>query len=138
MEMGSDQIKMLPMVKDEIEEQLGRELLKIIKKRNFKQKVGRWEKSTVRDFLTPKTWKMIKKWVIAIYRKSGPTKSTVLGPGPPPGEIHKIYWFLSIFHVLGAFNRAGKTVTKVGIYSLPPQNWCQKWIFIEIYRKLTF
>jgi hypothetical protein len=41
MEMGSDQIKMLPMVKDEIEEQLGRELLKIIKKRNFKQKVGR-------------------------------------------------------------------------------------------------
>jgi hypothetical protein len=35
--------------------------------------------------------KMSKKDAIGIYRKSGPTKSTVLGPGPPPGEIHKIY-----------------------------------------------
>jgi hypothetical protein len=33
---------------------------------------------------------------IRIYRKTGPTKSTVLGPGPPPGKIYKIYrksWF---------------------------------------------
>jgi hypothetical protein len=63
--------------------------------------------------------------LIGIYRKTGPTKSTVLGPGPPPGEIHKIYRNLSIFHVLGAFNRAGKTVTKVGIYSKPPQKVVQ-------------
>jgi hypothetical protein len=57
---------------------------------------------------------------IGIYRKTGPTKSTVLGPRPPPWEIHKIYRFLSIFHVFGVFNRAGKTVTKIGIYSKPP------------------
>jgi hypothetical protein len=57
---------------------------------------------------------------IRIYRKTGPTKSTVLGPGPPPGEKYKFYRFFMIFTVLGAFNRAGKTVTKIGIYSKPP------------------
>jgi hypothetical protein len=64
---------------------------------------------------------MSKKDAIGIYRKSGPTKSTVLGPGPPPVNFNEIYRNLSIFTVLGAFNRAGKTVTKVGIYSKPPQ-----------------
>jgi hypothetical protein len=37
---------------------------------------------------------------IAIYRKTGPTKSTVLGPGPPPGNFYKIienYRFFTIF-----------------------------------------
>jgi hypothetical protein len=57
---------------------------------------------------------------IGIYRKTGPTKSTVLGARPPPWDFYKIYGFLSIFWVLGAFNRAGKTVTKIGIYSKPP------------------
>jgi hypothetical protein len=57
---------------------------------------------------------------IGIYRKTGPTKSTVLGPGPPPWEIHKIYRFLPFFHLFGVFNRAGKTVSKIGIYALPP------------------
>jgi hypothetical protein len=57
---------------------------------------------------------------IGIYRKTAPTKSPVLGPGPPPWEIYKIYRKLPFFHVLGAFNRAGKSDTKIGIYSLPP------------------
>jgi hypothetical protein len=57
---------------------------------------------------------------IRIYRKTGPTKSTVLGPRPPPWEIYKIYRKITFFTVLGAFNRAGKTVTKIGIYSKPP------------------
>jgi hypothetical protein len=45
----------------------------------------------------------------------------VLGPRPPPWEFHKIYRFFTIFRDFGVFNRAGKTVTKIGIYSKPPQ-----------------
>jgi hypothetical protein len=68
----------------------------------------------------PFWWFLSENWPIAIYRKTGPTKSTVLGPGPPPGKFIEIYRFLPFFTVLGAFNRAGKTVTKIGIYSKPP------------------
>jgi hypothetical protein len=70
---------------------------------------------------------------IGIYRKTGPTKSTVLGPRPPPWDFHKIYRFLSIFTEFGVFNRAGKTVSKIGIYALPPPK-CEFYsVFIEIY-----
>jgi hypothetical protein len=44
---------------------------------------------------------MIKKWVIAIYRKSGPTKSTVLGPGPPPEIFIKFIEIYAFFGFLG-------------------------------------
>jgi hypothetical protein len=44
----------------------------------------------------------------------------VLGPGPPPWREVEIYRFLPVFWVLGAFNRAGKSVSKIGIYALPP------------------
>jgi hypothetical protein len=80
---------------------------------------------------------------IGIYRKTAPTKSTVLGPGPPPWRKVDFYWFLSIFTDFGAFNRAGKSVTKIGIYALPPQKWSFYSHFIEIlpffynYRFLT-
>jgi hypothetical protein len=57
---------------------------------------------------------------IGIYRKTGPTKSTVLGPGPPPWKINEIYRKLWFFHVFGVFNTAGKSVSKIGIYALPP------------------
>jgi hypothetical protein len=63
---------------------------------------------------------LVKKWSIGIYRKTAPTKSTVLGPGPPPWREVEIYRFLPIFWVLGAFNTAGKSVSKIGIYALPP------------------
>jgi hypothetical protein len=62
----------------------------------------------------------VEKWPIRIYRKTGPTKSTVLGPRPPPWRKHDFYRFLVKFHDFGAFNRAGKTVSKIGIYSKPP------------------
>jgi hypothetical protein len=66
-------------------------------------------------------WSILsEKWAIRIYRKTGPTKSTVLGPRPPPWENVEIYRFLPNFHVFGAFNRAGKSVSKIGIYALPP------------------
>jgi hypothetical protein len=44
----------------------------------------------------------------------------VLGPGPPPWEKDEIYRFLLNFIDFGVFNRAGKTVSKIGIYSKPP------------------
>jgi hypothetical protein len=62
----------------------------------------------------------VQKCPIGIYRKTAPTKSTVLGPGPPPGENDENYRFLLFFIDFGAFNRAGKSVSKIGIYALPP------------------
>jgi hypothetical protein len=44
----------------------------------------------------------------------------VLGPDPPPGREVEIYRFFVIFYDFGVFNRAGKTVSKIGIYALPP------------------
>jgi hypothetical protein len=84
----------------------------------------------------PFYWFLTQKWLIGIYRKTGPTKSTVLGPRPPPWEIVKIYRFLCFFMVLGAFNRAGKTVTKIGIYALPPQKWCFYGDYIKLGREV--
>jgi hypothetical protein len=63
---------------------------------------------------------LTQKWAIGIYRKTGPTKSTVLGPRPPPWDFNEIYWKLSVFIDFGVFNRAGKSVSKIGIYALPP------------------
>jgi hypothetical protein len=71
-------------------------------------------------FLVRFWWILSEKWLIGIYRKTGPTKSTVLGPGPPPWRKVEIYWFLTFFDEFGAFNRAGKSVSKIGIYALPP------------------
>jgi hypothetical protein len=136
MKLGSDKLKNTSDWKDDIEEQLGRDKLtvadgelKLSKNDKNDQKVA-IEKSRRFAFFLVRFWRNLsKKAPIGIYGKTGPTKSTVLGPGPPPGRKHKFYWKLTIFTVLGAFNRAGKTVTKVGIYSQPPQNWCQKPIF---------
>jgi hypothetical protein len=63
---------------------------------------------------------LTQKWAIRIYRKTGPTKSTVLGPRPPPWEFNEFYRNLPIFIDFGVFNRAGKSVSKIGIYALPP------------------
>jgi hypothetical protein len=79
------------------------------------------EKSRRFAFFLVRFWLYsVEKWSIGIYRKTGPTKSTVLGPGPPPWRKHEIYRFFTIFHDFGAFNRAGKSVSKIGIYALPP------------------
>jgi hypothetical protein len=53
--------------------------------------------------------------------KNGPHKKhCAWAPTPPPWRKVKIYRFLTIFCVFGAFNRAGKSVSKIGIYALPP------------------
>jgi hypothetical protein len=62
----------------------------------------------------------------------------VLGPRPPPWRKHEIYWFLMIFHDFGVFNRAGKTVSKIGIYALPPLKSGFYRIFIPMGYNLTF
>jgi hypothetical protein len=112
--------------------------LKLIKNVKNDEKVADEKSRRFVIFLT-KIWrKLSKKAPIGIYGKTGPTKSTVLGPGPPPGIFNEIYRILSIFTVFRAFNRAGKSDTKVGIYSQPPQKSGQKVIFIENYRKMTF
>jgi hypothetical protein len=61
----------------------------------------RWKKSTVRDFSTPFLTKMTENGFIAIYRKSGPTKSTVLGPGPPPVKFIEFIEIYGFFRFLG-------------------------------------
>jgi hypothetical protein len=70
---------------------------------------------------------------IGIYRKTGPTKSTVLGPRPPPWRKHKIYRFLRVFIDFGVFNTAGKSVSKIGIYALPPLKSEKNGVFMKIY-----
>jgi hypothetical protein len=57
---------------------------------------------------------------LGFIEKQAPQKALCLGPDPPPGRQVEIYRFLAFFYVLGAFNRAGKTVSKIGIYALPP------------------
>jgi hypothetical protein len=77
-------------------------------------------------------WSILTENVaIRIYRKTGPTKSTVLGPRPPPWEIYKFYRILPFFIDFGVFNRAGKTVSKIGIYALPPLKREIYWFFIN-------
>jgi hypothetical protein len=98
---------------------------------------GRRKKSTVRDFSTPILRKSAKKWFIGIYRKTAPTKSTVLGGDPPPrAKTWKLSKIMD-FYRFWAFNTAGKTVTKVGIYALPPLGRTPKVAKSEIYRKLV-
>jgi hypothetical protein len=55
----------------------------------------------------------------------------VLGPRPPPWRKHKIYRKKVIFNDFGVFNRAGKTVSKIGIYALPPSKSDFYAIFIK-------
>jgi hypothetical protein len=43
-----------------------------------------------------------------------------LGPDPPPWRKHDFYRFLTFFIDFGVFNTAGKSVSKIGIYSKPP------------------
>jgi hypothetical protein len=67
--------------------------------------------------------------------KQAPQKALCLGPDPP------LRFSIKFIEIMGflrfwAFNTAGKTVTKVGIYSQPPLESVQKVTFIEKYRFL--
>jgi hypothetical protein len=90
---------------------------------------GRRKKSTVRDFSTPILTKMMKKWFIAIYGKTAPTKSTVLGPGPPPCDfinfIEKsgFFWFLGL-----QYSRENRHQSR-HLRPTPPAEDPKKWHF---------
>jgi hypothetical protein len=88
---------------------------------------GRRKKSTVRVFLDRFWQNFTENGFIAIYRKSGPTKSTVLGPGPPPGRKHKFYRKLPIFWVFGPSIQPEKTSPKSASTPYPPSEDPQKW-----------
>jgi hypothetical protein len=57
---------------------------------------------------------------IGIYRKTGPTKSTVLGPGPPPGKFYKIYRFFTFFMIFGPSIEPEKPSVKSASTPYPP------------------
>jgi hypothetical protein len=64
--------------------------------------------------------------------KQPPQKALCLGGDPPLGFSIKFIEFMGFFG-FWAFNTAGKSVTKVGIYSQPPLESGQKWKFIDNY-----
>jgi hypothetical protein len=57
---------------------------------------------------------------IGIYRKTAPTKSTVLGPGPPPGENMKFIDFYGFFGILGPSIEPEKASAKSASTPYPP------------------
>jgi hypothetical protein len=70
-----------------------------------------------------------KTSLYGFIEKQAPQKALCLGPDPPPWRKHEIYRKNTIFNDFGAFNRAGKSVSKIGIYALPP-------LKSEIYSKI--
>jgi hypothetical protein len=79
-----------------------------------------WKKSTVRDFFDPILSFLDRKVSYTDLSKNRPHKKHCAWAPTPPWRNHKIYRFLSIFRDFGVFNRAGKSVSKIGIYALPP------------------
>jgi hypothetical protein len=57
---------------------------------------------------------------IGIYRKTGPTKSTVLGPDPPPEIFYKFIDFLRFFLILGPSIEPEKPSVKSASTPYPP------------------
>jgi hypothetical protein len=59
---------------------------------------------------------------IGIYRKTAPTKSTVLGARPPPGKFIKFIVFYRFFMFLGSSIEPEKPSPKSASTANPPQN----------------
>jgi hypothetical protein len=57
---------------------------------------------------------------IGIYRKTGPTKSTVLGPGPPPENFIKFIDFYRFLMILGPSIEPEKGEVKSASTPYPP------------------
>jgi hypothetical protein len=57
---------------------------------------------------------------IGIYRKTGPTKSTVLGPGPPPWDFYKFYRKNGFFMIFGPSIEPEKASVKSASTPYPP------------------
>jgi hypothetical protein len=143
--LGRDKLKLLPTEKDEIEEQLrGDKLKDDISVADGERKLikthfwDRWKKSTVRDFLTPILRKSDENRFIAIYRKTAPTKSTVLGGDPPLGRKHKIYRKIVFFCVFGPSIQPGKPSPKSASTPYPPSGGAKKWKKVKISLKISF
>jgi hypothetical protein len=80
-----------------------------------------WKKWTVRDFFSRFLTLLNRFWRYRDLSKNRPHKKhCAWAPTPPPWDFHKFYRILTFFTVFGVFNRAGKTVSKIGIYALPP------------------
>jgi hypothetical protein len=62
-----------------------------------------------------------ENWSIRIYRKTGPTKSTVLGPRPPPGEIINFIEKSPFLLILGSSIEPEKPSAKSASTPYPPQ-----------------
>jgi hypothetical protein len=58
---------------------------------------------------------------IGIYRKTAPTKSTVLGARPPPWNFNKIYRFFVFFLKIGPSIEPEKPSVKSASTANPPQ-----------------
>jgi hypothetical protein len=76
-----------------------------------------------------------KSDLYGFMEKQPPQKALCLGPDPPLRNTINFIDFM-VFFGFWAFNTAGKTVTKVGIYALPPLGGPQKVTFFENYRFL--
>jgi hypothetical protein len=93
--------------------------------------LGPTEKVDGSRFFGPNFVKKCRKWVYRDLSKIRPHKKHCAW-GSPPRDWN--LWNLSIFYDFyrfWAFNTAGKTVTKDGIYALPPLGGPQKVIFFE-------
>jgi hypothetical protein len=72
-------------------------------------------------FLTRFSSFSVQKCPIGIYRKTGPTKSTVLGPGPPPGKMMKFIDFSCFLSILGSSIEPEKPSVKSASTPYPPE-----------------
>jgi hypothetical protein len=61
-----------------------------------------------------------RKVIYTDLSKNRPHKKHCAWAPTPPWENDENYRKLSFFIDFGVFNRAGKTVSKIGIYALPP------------------
>jgi hypothetical protein len=87
---------------------------------SFLVKFGEWKKPTVRDFSGPILTILTIFDSIGIYRKTAPTKSTVLGPRPPPWRNYKFYRKYGFFMILGPSIQPKKPSVKSASTPYPP------------------
>jgi hypothetical protein len=79
-----------------------------------------WKKWTVRDFSTPIFDFLVRKLSYTDLWKNSPHKKPCAWARTPPWEFYEILSIFTEFSEKWAFNTAGKSVSKIGIYALPP------------------
>jgi hypothetical protein len=86
MEMGSDKIRLNKLGRDKLKKSFWGVKIDQKMSKSGNEKSGRFV-----IFLGRFLSFLSKMGSIRIYRKTAPTKSTVLGPRPPPWRKHEIY-----------------------------------------------